>query len=294
MASKLRKGTTMAYFSVVRAIAAVALVSGIQAQPSAVKPTAFAAASVKPNKSGDVRGTLPEFLPGGRFEARNSPLLIIVAAAYNLPFNPTPRLAGVPAWIGMEKFDIEATAEKSAIPSGMQTKDRQDRMRAMLRSLLAERFRLRMRRELKDQPVYAIVTAKNGPKLKSAGIEEKGCDEAANKDLHCHAFVGGRGRGLHAKAVDMSDLALYVSNWTDRPVVDRTGLPGLFQIETRGWATMTPGPEPPAGAKGEDGSDLASIPTVFAIFAEMGLKLESQRAPVDTFTIENIERPSGN
>jgi uncharacterized protein (TIGR03435 family) len=167
-------------------------------------------------------------------------------------------------------------------------------MRAMLRTLLAERFHLKIRREIKDQPVYAIVVAKGGPKLKAAEIEEKDCESDAGKGIDCHNFHGGRGRGLHAKAANISDLALFVSNWTDRPLIDKTGLTGMYQFETRGWANITPGPAPAPGALAEDGQDAASLPTVFTLFADMGLKLDAQHAPMEMFVIESVERPTEN
>ncbi len=90
----------------------------------------------------------------------------------------------------------------------------------------------------------------------------------------------------------MEDLALFVGNWTDRPIVDRTGLKGMYQFDTRGWADIRPGPT--ATGTAEDGQDAASLPTVFTLFNDMGLKLESQRAPIEMFIIESVEHPSEN
>jgi uncharacterized protein (TIGR03435 family) len=269
----------------------ISAASYTQAQPAAAP--AFAAASIKANPSTGPGPLGMQFLPGGRLRIQNMPLYMIVAGAYNLPFQ-SQRLSGGPEWIRGDRFDIDATAEAGAIPAGAIPDERDEKMRAMLRTLLAERFHLKMRREIKDQPVYAIVVAKGGPKLKPAGIEENQCETTAAKDIDCHNFHGGRGRGLHAKAANMKDLALFVSNWTDRPLVDKTGLAGMYQFETRGWANITPGPAPAAGAVAEDGQDAASLPTVFTLFADMGLKLDSQHAPVEMFIIESVERPTGN
>jgi uncharacterized protein (TIGR03435 family) len=256
-------------------------------------PPAFAAASIKTNHSTGPGPLGFEFLPGGRLRVQNMPLHWIIAQAYNVPFQ-SPRLSGGPEWVGGQRYDIDATAEPGAIPAGDTPDERAERMRAMLRTLLAERFRLKIRDETKDLPVYAIVLAKGGPKLKAAEIEEKDCGSDAAKDIDCHNFHGGRGRGLHAKAANISDLALFVSNWTDRPLVDKTGLAGMYQFETRGWANIAPGPAPAPGAVAEDGQDAASLPTVFTLFADMGLKLEPQHAPVEMFVIESVERPTEN
>jgi len=272
---------------------AAAITMGI-AQSQVARPPAFEVASVRASKTEDFRRIGMQFLPGGRFVTTNLPVLFVIATAYNVPFQ-SPRLSGGPDWIRSDRFDIEATAEKGAFPAGATAKNREDKMRLMLQALLAERFKLTIRREMKEQPVYAMVVAKSGSKLQKAKVEEKDCsDDSAGVGISCHTFLGGQGRGLHARAVDMADLALYVSNWTERPVVDQTGIEGLFEIETKGWATLRPGPAPPPGAKAEDGSDLASLPSIFTVFADMGLKLEPQRAPVEMFVIEHVEKPSEN
>jgi uncharacterized protein (TIGR03435 family) len=95
----------------------------------------------------------------------------------------------------------------------------------------------------------------------------------------------------------MADLASYASGWADRPVIDKTSLKGLFNIQTEGWVPMRPRPARPAG-QDPSAEDLAfadpTRPTLFQIFGRLGLKLESQKAPVETFVIESAERPSEN
>jgi uncharacterized protein (TIGR03435 family) len=254
---------------------------------------AFTAASIKRNPSTGPGPLGMQFLPGGRLRIQNLQLYMIIAGAYNIPFQSS-RLSGGPDWARGDRFDIDATAEPGAIHAGATPEQRDQTMRTMLQALLAERFHLKIRREMKDQPVYAIVVSKGGPKLKLAEIEEKDCGGDAEKDIDCHNFHGGRGRGLHANAANIGDLARFVSNWTDRPVVDKAGLTGLYQFETRGWANITPGPAPAPGALAEDGQDAASLPTIFTIFTSLGLKLEAQHAAVEMFVIESVERPTEN
>jgi uncharacterized protein (TIGR03435 family) len=273
------------------ALAALASFSCVDAQTKTTP--AFAAASIRKNPATGPGFLGMEFLPGGRLRIQNMPLQMIVAQAYNVPFQSS-RLTGGPDWIRGERFDIEATAEPGAIPTGASPDERDKAMHTMLRALLAERFQLKIRREIKDQAVYAVVVGKGGPKLKPAAIEEKDCETDAAKDTDCHNFHGGRGRGLHAKAANVADLALFVSNWTDRPVIDRTGLAGIYQFETRGWADIAPGPAPAAGTVAEDGQDAASLPTIFTIFTGLGLKLDAQHAPVEMLVIERVERPTEN
>lgn len=258
------------------------------------KPPAFEVASVKLNKSGDNRSMGLHSLPGGRFRATNLPLYVVITYAYNLPFQ-SQRLTGGPDWVRSERFDIEATAEKGAIPAGATAKVREEKIRLMVQGLLAERFRLVLHGEMKELPVYALVAAKHGPKLKKADIEEKDCPETTPGSgvMPCHIFNGGQGRGLHGTAVDMSDLVLFVANWTDRPIIDRTGIQGLFNIQTDGWVSLLQRPVGPT--TNDEGMADPSRPTVFTVFQEqLGLKLDPQKGPVEMFTIESVERPAEN
>jgi uncharacterized protein (TIGR03435 family) len=273
------------------AFPALALVMAVHAQTPTIPP--FAAASVKVSHSDDPRRLGIDHLPGGRVKIENAPLSWIIADAYGLPVQGPRRLQGSDPILG-ERFDIDATPEPGAIPKGLTEDETTLRVQVMLRALLAERFHLKVRSEMKDLPVYAIVVGKDGSKLKPATIEAKDCGTDAAKGIDCHGFNGGRGRGLHAKAASMDDLASHVSNWTDRPLVDRTGLKGLWQFETRGWQDIRPGPAPAPGTVAEDGQDAASLPTVFTIFTDMGLKLEPQHAPVEMFILESVSRPVEN
>jgi uncharacterized protein (TIGR03435 family) len=253
---------------------------GLIALAAVAAPLSFDVISVKENRSADMRGARIQFLPG-RFLTTNYPLQLTIAAAWGLPMQST-RLSGGPDWIRSDRFDIEATTPNGAQVSTLQ-------MRLMLQQLLKDRFHLEMSSSTKELSVFFVTVGKGGPKLEKSAIEEKDCETAP-----CHAFTGGRGRGLHGQAVDMADLAKYVENWAERPVIDKTGLRGLYRIETRPWLPMTPGPEPAVGAKAEDGSALADLPTLFGIFDEMGLKLEAGRAPVEVFHIDSIQKPSEN
>ena len=142
-------------------------------------------------------------------------------------------------------------------------------------------------------PVYAGIVGTYGPKLTKAKIEEKDCDSAGEKGVRCHEFSGGMGRGLHADAINMADLVLAVSNWADRPVVDQTGLEGLFEINTEGWTPMVP--RLPGGNE-EEGRAFndPTRPTLYMVFDRLGLKMESSKAPVEMFVVEHMEKPSAN
>jgi uncharacterized protein (TIGR03435 family) len=257
--------------------------SVVRSQSHASPRIAFEVASIRPSKPNDPRRSGMEFLPGGRFRSANMPLLPILATAYNVPFQSAEslRIKGVPDWILTERYDIEAMAEKGLAPTGTTAKARNEELRLMLQSVLADRLKLRMRRETVEMPTYALIVGPHGPKLEKAKSGEQDCTESAPfGGTGCHQFLGGAGRGIRGAAVDMSDLATYVSNWTDVPVVDQTGLKGLYTIQTEGWAT-TLGDDQPR-------------PSLFAIFDQLGLKLVSKKGPVEIFVIEHVERPSEN
>jgi uncharacterized protein (TIGR03435 family) len=272
-----------------------------QSQPA--ERLAFEVASINENKTQDPRdGHGLQFLPGGRFVARNIPLILLIASAYNLP-PQTPRLTsspGVDRGIGGAWFSIEATAPPGVITESTTIKTREEKMRLMLQTLLANRFKLVMHREMKEEPVYAAVVARGGAKLQKAAVEEKDCKanpDGPNDPAWCHGAQGGQGQGLHGPAVSISDLVSMVENFADRPVIDKTGLEGLFNIQTEGWVPMRPRPPRPPG-QDPTAEDVAfadpARPTIFQIFDRLGLKLESSKAPVEVFVIEHIEKPTEN
>jgi uncharacterized protein (TIGR03435 family) len=272
-----------------------------QSRPAEV---AFEVTSVKPFKGDprEMRGA--QFNPGGRFTFKG-PLLMLISAAYNIPIRfSQDRISGIPSWVRPDApdsvFEIAATAPKGAFPPGLSQQALVEKERLMLQALLADRFKMMIRRESKEMPIYALVIGKGGPKLPKAAIEEKDCPEvpasgpADASTLVCHQFTGGRGRGLHGRAVDVADLVSFVQNWTDRPVFDKTGIRGLYSIETEPFQPMELGSTAPAAGGKQDGVLLADLPTLFTVFERLGLRMESQKGQVDTYVIERIEKPAAN
>ncbi len=255
----------------------------IRAQSGPAGHFEFEVASVKPAAPGDNNFGL-RFLPGGRVNAI-VPIEFLISFAYNLGPDPSARLTGGPDWTRSVNYDVEAT---SVMPSGLSQKASLNRIRLMVQSLLMDRFKLVMHRGSKEMPVYALVVAKDGPKLQKADIEENGCSDADTKpppgtrNAVCHVLMGGED-GIHGQAVDMSDLAEFVENFTDRPLLDKTGISGLYHIEMTGWQRMQPG-----------GAEVSDLPTIFTVFRTLGLKMESTKDKVDVYVIDHLEKPSGN
>ena len=88
----------------------------------------------------------------------------------------------------------------------------------------------------------------------------------------------------------MDDLARYIENWTDLPVVNRTAVSGLFAVETEGWSPMRLPPPPPGNPPA---ASFDNFPTIFTVLRKLGLELKQQDAAVPVYTVERIERPAG-
>jgi uncharacterized protein (TIGR03435 family) len=162
----------------------------------------------------------------------------------------------------------------------------------MMRRLLAERFMLVMRVERKTMPVYTLVAGSGGPTLQRSAVAESDCvfDTAAPDS--CHTFVMGRGHPLNGSAITMDDLAHYIENWTDLPVVNRTALSGLFAAHTEGWMPIVLPPPPPPGPAAAVSFD--DLPTLSTVLRTLGLELIKDEAAVPGYTVEHIERPAAD
>jgi uncharacterized protein (TIGR03435 family) len=251
------------------------------ALPAAAQQSqAFASITITPAGSADPRIARWQVLPNGDFIATAVPLIRLLSYAYEVPVNPSPRLSELPDWTAREKYDIEAKSPGAAIP-----------LRQMIRALLADRFKLVMRVENNPMSVYALTVASGGPKLQKSAISEKDCALHTGSDA-CHNFVNGLGHPLNAKAIDMDDLARYIENWTDLPVVNRTALIGLFTVNTEGWLPMRLPPPPPNAAPAEN--PFAGLPTIFTVLGKLGLELKRQEDVLPVYTVERIERPALN
>jgi uncharacterized protein (TIGR03435 family) len=282
-------------------------------------PPAFEVASVKPNKarppSPDARilgchGTDSHShgtnIPIGRCIARFEPLRLVVALAYDIPpasmYPYEGEILSGPSWINTEIYDIEAKAELPAT---------QTQLKQMLQALLAERFKLKLHRESRELPVYALVAknAQSAPKLQPAP-KDRDCGDQRRRDHryelaasslsgHCHAFVPGSGDVMiMGQSVEMSDLAEMLSIWAERIVVDKTGIKGLFDIKLPRFGPQNPPSLPPnlndERIREKILASQAALPTLANVLDQLGLKLEPAKAPVEVIVIDSIERPSEN
>jgi uncharacterized protein (TIGR03435 family) len=275
-----------------------AVVYLLLAVPALAQSQAFEVITIAPARSGEASDMRMQVLPTGELIASAVPVLALLRYAYDVPINPSPRLSGLPDWCIRERFDIEAKAPVDAVPAGLPANEVRARTQQMVRRLLADRFRLVLRVEHKTMTVYALSVSSAGPKLQKSTIDEKDCTFDTGPE-GCHNFIGGVGHPLHAKAIDMDDLAHYIGNWTDLPVVNRTALSGLFSVNSEGWIAMRLPPPPPnatPAVRPDAGREMSApaLPTIFTVLGKVGLELKQQEATLTVYTVERIERPSGN
>jgi bla regulator protein blaR1 len=237
---------------------------------SAQEDLAFEAASVKANRSGGPMGRIGSPSPG-RFRADNSGLQFVAATAYDVNID---QISGWPEWALNEHFDIDA---KAAHPVTAQ------QLHAMLRALLAERFRFRVRRETRQEQVYGLAIDRRGPKLK----EHATASEPARGD-RMPIRPGGKGEVIF-QGVPMSRLAWFLGTRLNRPLIDRTGLAGSYDFEL-----LWDGERMPMGPDGAPVLDSLR-PSIFtAVREQLGLRLEPEKGPVEYLTVEHLERPTEN
>lgn len=229
----------------------------------------FDVASVKTNTTGG-GSEYPGLAPGRqRFTARSLPVTALILLAYDV----TPgQISGVPSSLDAVGYDIEAKCDHPMT---------KEQSLPMLQTLLAERFKLTLHRETREQPIYALVVAKAGPKLQESSEESP--TPVLRKTAH---------GGLAYKGAPMATLTLILSQQVGRTVIDKTGLKGRYDFSLE-YERQRP------GRGGPDGSELApnpdGLPSVFsALQDQIGLKLESQKGPVEFIVVDHAEKPSAN
>lgn len=248
----------------------------------------FATIDVKPALSVEPQSMRVRVLPNGDLIGTSVNVITLINEGYDVPSNPSERLSNLPSWVYSEKYDIVAKASSGAKQLSSSNPNATKLIRDMFRQVLTDRFHLAMQVEDKSMPVYALVVAGDGPKLKRSTLADCIFDTAPDG---CHSFVIGFGHPLNARAIDMDDLAHYIENWTDLPVVNRTALTGLYTVSTEGWRPMRL-PPPPSNGAGD--VDFTQLPNIDAILSRLGLELHRQEAVLPIYKVEHIERPSGH
>jgi uncharacterized protein (TIGR03435 family) len=292
----------LCHYGVVRslfgAIVVLCLVGSVCAQDLPATPR-FEVASVKPNTTNDPPssrfplGPGDAFLPGTLFSAANQPLINYIRFAFGRSQGELLRL---PSWVYDERFDIQGRA------TGEPTKED---MRLMVRTLLAQRFKMAWHIEPHDEPVLELIMTKSGelgPQLIRHGADQP-CGQNADATgdatfdaIPCgsaglvSASSPGRAR-IAGRAEPIARLAGVLSNnrfaGVDRVVIDRTRLAGSFDFAVE-WAVPV---DPPDVSRSTDDT---GPPIDVALRRQLGLTLRPARASIAVLVVDHVERPSGN
>jgi uncharacterized protein (TIGR03435 family) len=275
-------------------VSTVALASPLFSQ-GPVQRLKFEVVSLKLNKSGVRNRSIGA--AGGRFVATNVSLRALLDYAYRTRSSGLfdSQIAGGPAWLDTDRFDVEAKPDGDGRPIPV------DQMQMMVQSLLEDGFALRLHREKREMGVYNLVVAKKG-KLKRSEDQSPvvygplGGPPTPSKSSAPPRGVSrilGSNTGVEfmATAISMATLAGSLQVQVDRPIIDKTNLQGLFDIELRFAPTsaIQSAPQPGGALPVEVGPSLFT-----AVQEQLGLKLQAGKGPVEVFVIDHAEKPDAN
>jgi uncharacterized protein (TIGR03435 family) len=213
----------------------------------------------------------------GRLHASNVSLFTLIWWSFEMPES---RILGAPGWADTKRFDIEAAADPSidAQLKGLNSDAGRKVKEAMVRALLADRFKLVTHTETRELPIYTLVVDKRGAKL--GAIKDSGTS------------IGlGRGHIETQSSNSVASLAEQLSKVVGRDVVDKTGITGRYDLKLD-W---TPDDSAALGSNGSAAAPSESGPSLFtALEEQLGLKLEPAKGPVQVLVIDHVETPSAN
>jgi uncharacterized protein (TIGR03435 family) len=232
------------------------------AQAPAPRP-AFDVASIRPSDPNQKGGWVR--FPPGRLEVSNAQLIFVIQQLYGVR---DFQIVGAPKWVvdwNTARFDINAKAEGVTDTA---------QLRLMAQNLIEDRFQLKLHRETRDLPVYLLIQAKSGVKVKVTpdnGRPPRGSGGIASMD-----------RGwIQGENISMKSFTEELSRHTDRPVLDKTNYTEAFNFKLE-WAPDDANP------------DDVRPSLLAAVQEQLGLKLDPQKAPVEVLVIDRVERPSAN
>ncbi len=291
--------STTERMSIVRAQSAAA--------PTGAADAAFDVVSIKRNKEAEeereeLRGNVavaPSQMivqPGGVLRGEGISLMELIRDAYDFRLRPKGDISGGPSWLETERYDVTAKTSSTfgAAPPNALPPD----AARMLRALLADRFKLKMKTETRQRPLFNMVLAKAdgklGAQLKPAdgsclGIYTQQPPPPARPLPPCQFQLGG-GRPLILGGITMKEFATFLANFPviNATVTDKTGLTGAYDLTVRFQGAQ----RAVTNTLSADQAELPLLPQ--AIEQQLGLKLEKTEGPVDVIVIERAEHPSQN
>ncbi|MGP8259384.1 MAG: TIGR03435 family protein [Acidobacteriaceae bacterium] len=233
----------------------------------------------------------PQFgpTPDG-FSMTGMPLILPILTAYvpqvgGAAFYENDQIKGIPDWLNTERYDIDARISDEGRAEWQKPESQKVMLRAMLQAMLVERCKIVVHRESKNSSVYLLEVGKSGPKFKETNPT---AGHPPGRTLPGGAtLVPGDNGAMRLYGVSMGMLATVLSSLgvgdLGRPIQDKTGLAGLYDVEI---------PRQDMGTA--DGQSLDPSEKVFATVEALGLKLESSKSSVETLVIDHIEKPSAN
>jgi uncharacterized protein (TIGR03435 family) len=237
---------------------------------------AFEVASIKRNTSDEPAGGSVSPPAGGRFQANNVTLRTLIRTAYDVE---NFQISGGPRWLDADKFDVNAKAAGSAT---------WPETRTMLQELLAARFKLSLTRESRTMPAYALVIAKNGPKL--APPTDPGCQPPPLGA--CSRLRFANRKALSGVNVSTAQLAQVLTTFMGRPIIDKTGITGIFDFKMDFIPDL---PRSEQAQSADDGAAQSLAPSVFTSLQEqLGLKLIPHKDAVEILVISHGEQLAPN
>jgi bla regulator protein BlaR1 len=257
-----------------------------QAQTTITTMPAYATVSIAPNKSGGDYATLM-FGPD-KFISKNASLKQVIRAAYGVEDD---RISGAPDWLSSEKYDVEAKEGSSGVddPRKLSLDQSVSEQKRMLQALLADRLKLTLHRETRDLTVYALVIAKNGPKVQEAKLGDtyrnghKGPDGVSRP-----GGIHFEGQKLIAQGVPVGAMLFHLSRQLHRTVLDETALSGTYDFTLKFPDGVRLGIDNPAPPESYE----PAVST--AIDQQLGLKLEPKKVALEVLVIDHLEKPLGN
>jgi bla regulator protein BlaR1 len=257
-----------------------------QAQNTINAARVYESVSITPNKSGSQMVMLM-FGPD-KFISKNGSLQQVIREAYGVEDD---RISGAPPWLESEKYDVEAKENSSETNDSLKLslEQRVSEQKSMLQTLLAERLKLALHRETRDLTVYAMVVAKDGPKLQ----------ESKPGDTYPVGFKQpdgvARPGGIHfdrqrlvAQGVPVRALLFHLSRQLHRTILDETGLSGTYDFTLKLSDAIPLGMDRPAPPESYE----PAVST--AIEQQLGLQLEPKNVRLEVLVIDHVERPLGN
>lgn len=209
-------------------------------------------------------------------------------------------IAGAPAWLSDEPYDIVAKVDEADLADWRKPEMKQTMLRAMLQAMLAERCKVVVHQASNEVPVYDLVVGKGGPKFKQAEtvdtveLRQKHPSGGIMTGTGTVAVEGPNGIQFFY-AIRMAILAnTILPSVADRPVIDKTGLTGYYDLALPSSALRPPPPPPVVSQPLDAPSPPLQDESIFAVLEGLGLRLNPAKGQVETLVIDHVERPSEN